>query len=564
MVLLHSLLMNLGLLSLAALLVLVVILKLNLPLHNRQRAVIAGTIYGMASVLVVYFPIQTSDGHSIDTSAAAILIASYYTGPIGGFITTTFGAIARINVGDPHALLGAFSSYLYYSFALIFHWALAPKLLNVAQLLLMSFISTAFILPLIFIGQSFEAGLIALSSYWYFILIGNIFGTVLLGSLVKLMRELNLARREYEAITGTSLDGIITVDQELKICSMNFAATSMFGWSIDEVRGRNINCLVPDELRKAHTHQADSFLKNQEAQYRQMTGFNIIEGINKNGRKFPVLISLAKYLSNGKIMVAATIHDMTEIKESEDRIQVMMKALALKLSEANSANVAKNMFLANMSHELRTPLNAIIGFSGLLETVDLTKMGHKKILEYVRDIKVSGETLLDMINDVLDISKIESEHFDFDIKSNRVSDIFESSTRFVRLSADQREIQIVISGNTELNATCDFTATVQAVTNLLSNAIKFSPESSKVLLSANQNGNFVDLSVSDQGPGMPDSIIKRIGEPFLREKSPELRQTDGTGLGLALSKKLIELENGKLTFTRLNPSGTLAKIQLPT
>ena len=483
--------------------------------------------------------------------------------PSGGGIAATLGALARYYIGGESVAGGVVSFYLYYASALIFYWIFSPKPLNTIQLFLLSILSTAIVTPVFFIGHTIETGWFLFSSFWHFLLIGNIIGTVLLGYLVKIMRELNSARREYDAIIATSMDGIITVDLELRICTMNAAATDLFGWSLKEVYGKNINCLVPDESRAGHTLQADTFLKNESAQYRQMTGARIIEGLNKKGEKFPVLISLAKYFANGKIMVAATVHDMTEIKASNDKLEKITETLALRLGQISEANVAKNMFLANMSHELRTPLNAIIGFSGLLESLDLNHTSHDKVLEYVRDIKTSGEILLVMINDVLDISKIESENVDLDIMPNCVSDIFVGANKLVRLAAENRAIRIEVSGDTSLSALCDLRTIIQVITNLLTNAIKFSPEGSEISLSASRNGELVELRVADQGLGMPKNIINRIGEPFLRGASPELRETEGTGLGLALSKKLLDQQNGEMTFERLKKCGTLATVKLP-
>ena len=455
-------------------------------------------------------------------------------------------------------------SFYFYTLVGVVFWKLfQPRPLKTIELVLLGIIGTLAVIPAFFIGQSAERAWTILESFWPVLLASNVLSVVLLGSITGQMREFVSSRREFNAIINSSPDGIITVDINHKIRSLNAAAERMFGWKQDEIKGLDIDVLVQKEVQRAHSAFVEGFIRNPEKRVLDMTGFRVVFARHKSGSQFPVLVSLAKYRSYGREMIAATVHNMTEIHSARQNLENMAEELTSKLFEATAANDAKNKFLSNMSHELRTPLNAIIGFAGLLESINEKPLINDKHREYIHDIRVSGENLLSMINDILDISKIENDATDLCIDEMAIARVRDDARRLTEITAAERGINIHYSGNWEITAAYDERATAQVLVNLINNAIKFSPSGSEIHVSSCESDYGVEISVVDQGPGVPDRVLDRLGEPFLRGANPEVRDTEGTGLGIALSIRLMERQGGSLSLTSAPGLGTTARITLP-
>lgn len=237
----------------------------------------------------------------------------------------------------------------------------------------------------------------------------------------------------------------------------------------------------------------------------------------------------------------------------------------MKRAEAEAANASKTQFLANMSHELRTPLNAILGFSDIIAREYLGPVGSPRYKEYAGDIHNSGAHLLSLINDLLDVAKIEAGHMEIEPHMVETKRALEGALKFVAAKAREHNQTLTITvedGAAILYA--DERALKQIVINLASNSVKFSPKGGRidVVAKLDRNGDF-ELMVADNGPGIPKAKLDRIFKPFARVDNRYDAQTGGTGLGLALVRGLAELHGGRAWIESEEGLGTRAFVVLP-
>jgi len=256
--------------------------------------------------------------------------------------------------------------------------------------------------------------------------------------------------------------------------------------------------------------------------------------------------------------VVSLYSDITERKASEVK-------MAQAWAQAELANRAKGDFLANMSHELRTPLNAIIGFSEILSGEHLGPLKNARYLEYSSDIHSSGLHLLSIINDVLDMSKIEAGKLDIHEEEVPVRDLLAGSVRMVRERARKQEVELVcVCDDPYLAIWADERAMKQCLLNLLSNAVKFSRTDGKVTIEARVDEDHrTILTVADEGIGMTEEEQVRALQPFGQAHSSTTRTYGGTGLGLPITQGLVEAHGGNLTISSRPGEGTRVMIALP-
>ena len=232
--------------------------------------------------------------------------------------------------------------------------------------------------------------------------------------------------------------------------------------------------------------------------------------------------------------------------------------------EAQSANRAKTCFLASMSHELRTPLNAIIGFSDILASSQMGDIDVERRKEYARLIHDSGHHLLDVVNDVLDTSKLEAGRFSIEVKEFAVRPVLESAVEMMRCSAETKSINMTSpSPLDDIKLTADPRACKQILLNLLSNAIKFTPENGAVDLRAGIVDDMLEISVTDTGIGISSEDLPKLGQPFVQIENSYDRKQGGTGLGLSVVKGLVELHGGVMHIESAQNIGTTVSIRLP-
>ena len=263
----------------------------------------------------------------------------------------------------------------------------------------------------------------------------------------------------------------------------------------------------------------------------------------------------------------ATIHDLSLARKAEEErareLAELNRVCMRETERAEAANRAKSEFLANMSHELRTPLNAIIGFSELMQSALFGPLGSDKYEEYSRDIHASGSYLLGVINDILDMSKIEAGQFSIEREAIDVIPLIKETVRVVTLQAEEKNIAISTKVSAKLSVDADRRAIKQIVINLLSNAIKFTGPGGRVHLRARNLGEAVVISIEDTGCGIPKDALGKLGRPFEQVQNQFTKSHIGSGLGLAISRSLAELHGGALKIRSTENVGTIVSVRLP-
>jgi signal transduction histidine kinase len=247
------------------------------------------------------------------------------------------------------------------------------------------------------------------------------------------------------------------------------------------------------------------------------------------------------------------------------QIQTNHESLRAAWHEAEAASHAKTEFLANMSHELRTPLNAIIGFSEVIKSEMLGPLGVERYRFYAQDIFDSGHHLLEVINDILDISKVEAGEFDLNEEETDLSYIVEQSLRLVRERAKAKRLTIDVALDPDVSyVLVDQRLIKQCLINLLTNAVKFSPGPGRISITSTiaADGSLA-IAVADTGIGIEEENIAKVLQPFSQVESAFSRSHEGTGLGLPLAKSFIEVHGGSLDITSAIGEGTTVTLRLP-
>jgi two-component system cell cycle sensor histidine kinase PleC len=272
-------------------------------------------------------------------------------------------------------------------------------------------------------------------------------------------------------------------------------------------------------------------------------------------------------LMDSEKRLMATVADLRNSQQKLERQAEEVADLAEKYAEektrAEEANQAKSKFLANMSHELRTPLNAIIGFSEIMEAGMFGPLGTDKYREYCCDIHQSGQYLLDVINDILDMSKIEAGRIRLDPQEVELEPFLNDAMRVVSGRANDKRLALVARIGRGIRLTADNRLLKQIVLNLLSNAVKFTPEGGRITIRAREAAGWVSIAIADTGIGIPEDALARLGRPFEQVESQLTKSHQGSGLGLAIAKSLTELHHGTMRIRSTLGRGTMVMLRLP-
>ena len=355
------------------------------------------------------------------------------------------------------------------------------------------------------------------------------------------------AERRFRELLETAPDAIIEVDREGRIRLLNLATEKLFGYKRDELLGQPVEVLGPDALRGDHgQHRARYF---DHPVTRPMGSGLALHGRRKDDFSFPVEISLSPVKSEEGFRVTAIIRDTSERKRVEDRFremqQVYLQELKSRNSEVERANQLKSEFLASMSHELRTPLHTIIGFTELLSE-ELEGPLNEKQQRFMGHIHQDSLHLLDLINDILDISKIESGHLELRREIFDVAAVLEETLSSLRPQSVAKSIKIETRLTINAAILADRLRVKQILFNLLSNALKFTPEGGKVQVEGTQQDGFLEISVSDTGIGIPKEQHEAVFDKFYQVGATTKGVREGTGLGLAITKALVEEHGGRI------------------
>lgn len=355
------------------------------------------------------------------------------------------------------------------------------------------------------------------------------------------------------AILNSTAEGIITIDKQGRILSFNPKCEGIFGYRADEVIGKNVNCLMRSNEREAH----QQYLDNAAILEKRIINANReLWGQRKNKEVFPMELTVSSVQLNEQTCYIGILHDISVRKLNE---QKLLKAK----TEAESANRAKSQFLSAMSHELRTPMNAILGFGQLLlfnrkESLSVSQQDN------VEQILQAGQHLLALINDILDLSKIESGNLDIDFEQVELSEVLAECLELTKNQALGRQVKVSCELPDELPMVyADFTRIKQVLLNLITNAIKYNQPEGLVEINATlQDSTMVRVSVTDNGVGIEESHFKDVFEPFARFDK-RAHEIEGTGIGLSVCASLVESMHGKIDFTSERGKGSTFFVDMP-
>jgi PAS domain S-box-containing protein len=379
----------------------------------------------------------------------------------------------------------------------------------------------------------------------------------------------------YRRLLEAAPDGIVEVDGCGRIVLVNSQAERMFGYRREELLGKSVEILMPQRFRGRHPAHRERY--SAHSVIRPMGSGLDLRAVRADGTEFAVDINLSPFEGDSGGSVVCVIRDVTDRKLAEEQIKSLNSSLEqrtrdlalinseleIRNREVEKANRLKSNFLTTMSHELRTPLNAIVGFAGLLARETAGPLTQKQE-RFVQHIKESSRHLLALIDDILDLSKIEAGRLDLNFESFPLSVATDEVLSTLRPLAAEKEIDLTTDLTLDVTLRADHMRVKQILYNLLSNAIKFTPSKGSVRLVARSYEAVVQISVIDTGVGIPYEEHEAIFEIFHRRLTPPTQHAlEGTGLGLSITKLLVEQHGGKVWVESEPGKGSQFHLTLP-
>ncbi len=393
-------------------------------------------------------------------------------------------------------------------------------------------------------------------------------------------QSLRESETRIRTLVENMVDGVVTIDENGMIESFNPAAMKIFGYSAEDVIGKNVKILMPEPYR----HEHDGYLEHYKS-----TGIakiigkgREVEGQHQNGFTFPLDLAVSEMWIGEQRKFVGIVRNITKRKQFEETLKKAIES-------AQAANRAKSEFLANMSHEIRTPMNAVIGFSELLSTL-ITDNQQKS---YLDSIQTAGKSLLTLINDILDLSKIEAGRLDIQYEVVNPLLIFNELQQIFAIKMVEKNLQWIVDIDKQLPPALllDEVRLRQVLLNLIGNAIKFTDKGyikltakmspSRTFSNKATAQNIMDgtakpiqsdlltekvgdliLTVEDTGIGIPENQQAVIFESFRQQEGQSTRKYGGTGLGLAITKRLVEMMNGQISVKSTASQGSVFEITL--
>jgi PAS domain S-box-containing protein len=366
--------------------------------------------------------------------------------------------------------------------------------------------------------------------------------------------ELKSRIAEMRTIIDTATDGVVLIGRDGAIRSISRPAEALFGFDSDEVTGKPFASLFAIESQRAARDYLEGLSEPGVASVLN-DGREVI-GREAQGRFIPLFMTIGRLPNESGF--CAVVRDITQWKRAEEDLT---QARAV----AERASSQKTDFLARISHEIRTPLNAIIGFSELMVDEKFGPVANDRYRDYLRDINRSGNHVLDLVNDLLDISKIEAGQQEMDYEAVSLNDTLAETVAMMQPQANRERVIIRSSFASRLpEVVADLRSVRQIALNILSNAIRYTQAGGQVIVStAYETSGDVVMRVRDTGIGMSQAEIEQALKPFKQINALKRGRGDGTGLGLPLTKAMVEANRARFTINSTPGEGTLVEVAFP-
>lgn len=383
--------------------------------------------------------------------------------------------------------------------------------------------------------------------------------------LARSLGERDKAKRSelrLSTVLSAAGEGIVLLDPQMRIRGFNAAAERIFGWKAADVVGGPLDPLIPASARGRHKQHMEEFAGGN-VEFREMKDWRAVRGVHRDGRMLPVLVAISRAHTEEETIFLAVVRDMSEVAANEAMLIEKAREAQRLREVADRASQAKSLFLATMSHELRTPLNAIIGFSEALQQGIAGPIVSAQQREYLGYVVTSGRHLLEIINDIIDISRLQSGSHLIHMSRVNVWEVIDAAAKVLKHRLEEKKIAFQLGeDDCSIEALADARALRQVLINVIGNAVKFSPEAANIRCVLRRKETKVLIEIRDSGPGMAAAVMDRIGTPFNQERDLVIANNDGVGLGLAISVGFVNEMGGRMTFKNQSLGGLCVTIEL--
>lgn len=541
------------------------------PVEKPTGEIAAGVVFGLAGIVAMIDPVVLAPGVFVDNRTVVVSISAIFAGWRGALVTSLPLATLRLATGGAGVAIGTTAIFAAVAFGLTYRNRFAaapPRRIRFGSAAAFTAIGYAIMTGVLYLlprlgaipepvpNQSL-AGFFAIA-----------FGATLVMGLViqeiyaSVAAERALVDRDrtLEALMAALPDTLIRMHEDGRYIDVRGGAGDRLPYDPATIGGRHLSEVVDARTAEhvmAAIHRALATGRRQALTYRRRAG--------PRPSWFRAHIVPYREPGSDQRSVFAITRNIDAFVEAQNRLTEALKA-------AERANAAKDHFLANMSHDLRTPLNAVLGFTEIMRQQLLGRFETEAYREYAEHIHASGSLLVSLIDDILDVSRIESGEYPLERRATPVADIIRTSVAMLAIRADAKRQELVVEpGPADLNLLVDRRALVQVLNNLLSNAIKFTPWSGRITVSATTDwSGWCRLAVADTGRGMSAEAIAQAPEPFRQFSGDPPAgnaggQSDkGTGLGLYITHRLVALHGGRVEIDSALDHGTVVTLVLPT